>query len=137
LRPCSLTTVGVVLGTPYYMSPEQIYQSNIDIRSDIYCLGATMYHMLTGEVPFTGNTPIDVMQQRLFATPDPRKKNILIPQQVSQLVQKMMSKELKYRHNTVDELIQHISEVQENFTSPSIVNRKTRRIFPPNRDGNS
>ncbi|BBM85283.1 protein kinase domain-containing protein [Candidatus Uabimicrobium amorphum] len=136
-RPCSLTTVGVVLGTPYYMSPEQIYQSNIDIRSDIYCLGATMYHMLTGEVPFTGNTPIDVMQQRLFATPDPRKKNILIPQQVSQLVQKMMSKELKYRHNTVDELIQHIDEVLENFASPSIVNRKTKRIFPQNLDGNN
>lgn len=131
-RPCSLTTVGVVLGTPYYMSPEQIYQSNIDIRSDIYCLGATLYHMLTGDVPFTGDTPIDVMQQRLFTTPDPRKKNPLISTRMSHLIQKMMSKELKFRHNNVDELIQHVEEVQKNFEPSPTSHRKTKRIFPQN-----
>ncbi|WP_372368057.1 protein kinase [Candidatus Uabimicrobium sp. HlEnr_7] len=137
-RPCSLTTVGVVLGTPYYMSPEQIYQSEIDIRSDIYCLGATLFHMLTGSVPFDGETPIDVMQKRLFSTPDPRQKNKTLSNNISQLVQKMMSKELKLRHNCVDELISHIEEVQKSLKQPQkLANQKTERLHNPKADNHS
>lgn len=64
-----LTQVGVTMGTPLYMSPEQIEGRPVDARSDIYALGVTAYHMLTGEPPFKGDTPLAVAVQHLNSKP--------------------------------------------------------------------
>jgi serine/threonine protein kinase len=70
-----LSEAGMAIGTPYYISPEQVRgQTNIDIRADIYSLGATLYHMVTGRVPYGGETPSDVMRKHV----DP-KVNIVPP----------------------------------------------------------
>ena len=61
----NLTQVGVTMGTPLYMSPEQIEGRELDSRSDIYSLGVTAYHMLAGEPPFTGDSPLAVAVQHL------------------------------------------------------------------------
>ncbi len=58
-----LAEAGMAIGTPYYISPEQVRgQTNVDIRADIYSLGATLYHMVTGKVPYGGETPNEVMR---------------------------------------------------------------------------
>src|SRR5205085_12164344 len=71
----SLTKTGYMLGTPHYVSPEQAQGRELDFRSDIYSLGIMLYHMVTGERPFDGATPIAViakhLQQPVPLTGDP------------------------------------------------------------------
>ena len=67
----TLTQVGVAMGTPLYMSPEQIEGRALDIRSDIYSLGVTCYHLLTGSAPFDGETALAIAMQHVNATPEP------------------------------------------------------------------
>ena len=56
----------MAIGTPYYISPEQVRgQVDVDIRADIYSLGATLYHMVTGQVPYGGETPTEVMRKHV------------------------------------------------------------------------
>ncbi len=76
-----LTRAGTTLGTPMYMSPEQIQEGQVDIRSDLYSLGVTLYHMLTGGPPFTGETPLALAMQHVQATvPDMRRFRDDIPE---------------------------------------------------------
>jgi serine/threonine-protein kinase len=78
----NLTQIGVAMGTPLYMSPEQIEGREIDSRSDIYSLGVSAYHMLAGEPPFTGDSPLTVAVQHLnqAAAPlDSRQPNLPAP----------------------------------------------------------
>ena len=110
-RTCTLTTEGIILGTPYYLSPEQTYQTNVDIRSDIYCLGATYYHMVIGEVPFPGDNPIDVIQKRLVTSPKPGKVKPDLPRPICNLIEKMMNKNAKKRHNNAKELVQELEMI--------------------------
>ncbi|MEM6329156.1 MAG: serine/threonine-protein kinase [Planctomycetota bacterium] len=67
----NLTQVGVTMGTPLYMSPEQVEGRAVDSRSDIYSLGVTAHHMLAGEPPFRGDTPLAVAVQHLNSEPPP------------------------------------------------------------------
>ena len=60
-----------IWGTPYYIAPEKVKRQKADARSDIYSLGATLYHALAGQPPFDGETPIEVVKARLGATPPP------------------------------------------------------------------
>lgn len=110
-RTCSLTTEGIILGTPYYLSPEQTYQTNVDIRSDIYSLGATYYHMVVGEVPFPGDNPIDVIQQRLHHTPKPNKAKPDLPKDIGNVIEKMMNCKKEKRHATAAELVKELEMV--------------------------
>lgn len=110
-RTCSLTTEGIILGTPYYLSPEQTYQTNVDIRSDIYSLGATFYHMVVGEVPFPGDNPIDVIQKRLVKTPKPGKVKTDLPKPVCTVIEKMMNKNIKKRHAKASDLVVELEGV--------------------------
>ena len=64
-----LTRAGTTLGTPMYMSPEQIQEGNVDVRSDLYSLGVTLFHMLAGRPPFTGETPLALAMQHVQAEP--------------------------------------------------------------------
>lgn len=66
-----MTQAGVAMGTPLYMSPEQIEGGDVDSRSDLYSLGVTAYQLLTGDPPFTGDTPLSVAVQHLNSRPDP------------------------------------------------------------------
>ncbi|HYG76947.1 MAG TPA: serine/threonine-protein kinase [Planctomycetota bacterium] len=77
----------------YYVSPEQVQGGNVDTRTDIYCLGCCLFHCLTGELPFEGGAPKEVLNRRLNEpTPDPREYNPAISPELSRIVMRMMAR---------------------------------------------
>lgn len=88
-----LTTVGMAMGTPAYMSPEQCMGRKLDGRSDIYSLGVTVYYALTGEKPFTGQSSFEIMtKQREHVPTVPCQMNPNVPKEISDLVMRMLAK---------------------------------------------
>jgi serine/threonine protein kinase len=104
---------GVPVGTPHYLSPEQARgEADVDIRSDIYSLGATLYHMLTGSTPFDGQSPMVLMTKHLTEEPPlPKRRNPAISKGASDLVLRMMSKDKEDRHQTPGELLEDLERV--------------------------
>ena len=109
-----VTGHGTIVGTPYYMAPEQIMGRPIDGRADIYALGAVMYKALTGETLFLGNTPMAVFTQHLNEAPIPmreRNPRIDIPDAVVDIVSRALAKHPEDRFQTIEELQSAIVEV--------------------------
>ncbi|MBI3726393.1 serine/threonine protein kinase [bacterium] len=107
------TDMGVPLGTPHYLSPEQARgEADVDIRSDIYSLGASLYHMLTGVPPFEGQSPMVLMTKHLTEEPiPPRRRNEEVSKAASDLVLTMMEKEKERRHQNPTELLDDLGRV--------------------------
>ena len=126
-----LSEAGMAIGTPYYISPEQVRgEINIDIRADIYSLGATLYHMATGKVPYSGETPNEVMRKHV----DP-KVNIVPPDHLNtklssglgMIVETMMAKNREQRYQTPDDLILDL-KCLERGESPMIAGQKPEAL---------
>jgi serine/threonine-protein kinase len=104
---------GRAFGTPYYISPEQIRgELNIDFRADIYSLGATLYHLVTGQVPFDATTPAAVMHRHLkdhLVPPD--HLNTSLSAGLGEVVEKMMAKRPQDRYASTHDLIQDLELV--------------------------
>ena len=108
-----VTDSGSIVGTPYYMSPEQIRGEDIDARADIYSMGALAYRILTGEPPFRAQTPVGVLTKHLTADlvpPSERKPELDIDPRVDAIVLKAMQKDRDERYQSVDDL-RHAIEV--------------------------
>ena len=105
---------GKAYGTPYYISPEQIRgEISIDGRADIYGLGATFYHMVTGRVPFMANDPSEVMKKHLrqeLVPPD--HINTSLSNGVSEVIEVMMAKRKEDRYNNAEDLLADLQAVQ-------------------------
>jgi serine/threonine-protein kinase len=103
----SATEEGIAMGTPFYVSPEQARgERRIDIRADIYSLGATLYHMVTGRVPFPGPNPAVVMTRHLNDPLEPPDEvNKRVGRGLSQIIEKMMAKDREARYQTPADLI--------------------------------
>ena len=101
-----LTTAGLAIGTPHYASPEQaLGKAEIDARSDIYGLGATLFHMLTGRVPFEGESGPAVMARHVNEDAPPcTELDPLIPKGLSAIVAKMLKRDPAERYQTPGEL---------------------------------
>ncbi len=99
-----MTRTGTQMGTAYYMSPEQVVNRGVDIRSDVYSLGITLYEMLTANVPFTGDTDFEVMQAHMqTAPPLPTRFYPYIPKGVENAVLQAIDKSQANRFQTVEE----------------------------------
>ncbi len=119
--PADLTPSGMSLGTPAYMAPEQVSGERVDQRADIYSLGATLYQMVTGRVPFEGGTGMAVAFKHLSeALVPPRKLNPNLPAAVNKVIVKALSKEPDLRYQTVDELVAAFREAVEGAKTPAI-----------------
>lgn len=101
------TQSGNLIGTPYYMSPEQYLDNTlVDHRSDIYSLGVTFYQILTGKLPFDGNSIVEVMMKHLKELPlEPKNLNNNISSSLSNIVLKMIEKDIDKRFQSYEELI--------------------------------
>jgi serine/threonine protein kinase len=107
-------TASSIVGTPQYMSPEQIEGKKVDSRSDIYSLGIVMYEMFTGSLPFTGTTPIAVAMRHLKEKPvNPSRLNRTLPKRVSEIILKCLEKDRTRRYQNIEELLKDLSEVEE------------------------
>lgn len=108
----SLTETGVVLGSVHYFSPEQARGSSVDVRSDIYALGVVLYELLTGELPFTGDSPIAIALSHLDSEPKPVAEVCPhIPKNLERAIMKAMAKDPADRYQTAGELWQDLIEV--------------------------
>ena len=96
------TGAGQVLGSPYYISPEQAQGQRVDARTDLYSLGVMFYEMLTGQRPYGGRSALDIMEQHANA-PVPRLPDNVTLQQA--LVDRLMAKRLSERYASADELL--------------------------------
>jgi eukaryotic-like serine/threonine-protein kinase len=102
-----VTSSGTVVGTPYYMAPEQICDQPVDHRADIYSLGAVMYKCLTGETLFPGSTPMAVFTRHLTEVPIAphiRTPHLAIPEAFSRIVMRALEKDPSARFQRVEEL---------------------------------
>jgi predicted Ser/Thr protein kinase len=114
-----LTTNGLVLGTPAFMSPEQACGEPIDHRSDLFALGLIMYEMLAGKHPFDG-TAAAIARQNLAADPPPLRKrapDVKVPAELEALVFRLLEKEPAKRFQSAAELIETLDQI---FMAPSV-----------------
>jgi len=127
-----LSEAGMAIGTPYYISPEQVRgQTNIDIRADIYSLGATLYHMVTGKVPYGGETPNEVMRKHVdpnIAIIPPDHLNSKLSGGLGMVVETMLAKNREQRYQTPDDLILDLKCLQRG-ESPMIAGQKPETLL--------
>ncbi len=111
----SMTLTGVIVGTPCYMSPEQARaDKEIDFRSDIYSLGATLYHLVTGKIPFEGESAMSVITKLLTEPlPPPKIKNPSVSKQCSALIEAMMEKNPADRQQSWEDVVRDFDLVLE------------------------
>ena len=105
----SETKSGIVLGTPNYMSPEQINSQEIDGRADIFSLGVVFFELLTGQLPFKGNTLTNLLYQiTQVKHPSPREINPKVPKPCEQIINKALAKNPDQRFQTAGELAKYV-----------------------------
>jgi len=116
----SVTQTGIALGTPHYMSPEQVRgEHSVDIRSDIYSLGATLYHMVTGSPPFVGTSAAVVITKHLSEeAPHPKEKNPSLSDGLCQVILRMMEKEQGDRYQSAQELLRDLEIMGSGASAP-------------------
>ncbi|MFC2141931.1 protein kinase [Acidobacteriota bacterium] len=125
----SITGSGVMIGTPQYMSPEQVEGKEVDQRSDIYSLGIILYEMLTDRVPFEGDTPLTVgVKQKTEIPKDPRGFNERIQEDLNRLILKCLDKERKNRYQSADELRSELERLEQGLPTTDRVASKKRPL---------
>jgi predicted ATPase len=109
-----VTATGVIIGTPDYISPEQAEGEEADQRSDIYSFGVILYEMVTGRVPFEGDTALSVALKHKTEEPlDPREFNDQISEGLSAVILKCMEKERERRYQSAEELLLELKNIEE------------------------
>ena len=111
-----LTKTGMIFGTPEYMSPEQAAGKSLDHRVDVYAVGVILYEMLTGRVPFVGDTFMGILTQHMFEEPPTLREvnpSLSCSDEVEQVVYAAMSKDPEQRYPTMEVLREALSDALE------------------------
>jgi len=126
LKAKGITGAGVMVGTPEYMSPEQVESKEVDQRSDVYTLGVILYEMVTGRVPFEGDTPLSVaVKHKTEAPPDPKQVNTQIPEDLSRLILKCLEKDSHKRYQSAGEVRSELENIEKGIpTTDRVIPRK-------------
>ena len=118
----SATADGSIVGTPEYMSPEQVDGRGVDERTDIYAVGVILFEMVTGRVPFVGDTPLSIaFKHKTDRPPAPREMNPAVPPELDRLILKCLEKDKAKRYQSTAELAAELSGIEEAYrtTEPS------------------
>ncbi len=126
----SMTQSGTGLGTPHYMAPEQARNAkHVDHRTDIYALGGTLYHFLTGQTPFKGDTIVDLITAKERGSFTPAKRiTPEVPERLDLILDKAMARDPKYRYATMAEFITDLESLQMASDSLSFINAPDREV---------
>jgi serine/threonine protein kinase/Tfp pilus assembly protein PilF len=120
------TNLGSILGTVRYMSPEQACGEHVDQSTDIWSLGVVLYEMVTGHVPFTGDTPREVMSAILEKEPPPLTRYVAdAPAELHQIISKTLRKGRSQRYHSAPELLQALKDVRHKLEVEAELERST------------
>jgi serine/threonine-protein kinase len=124
IQASSQTATGVVKGTPYYMSPEQITGEKVDGRTDIFSLGVMTYQLLTGKLPFTGDTIAALMHQIMNVKhPDPREYNPKLYKPLVAIIDKALEKDREKRYQTAGQMAAHLRELAKKIDAAALAQK--------------
>ncbi len=126
----SLTTPGQIIGTPYYMAPEQAIEEEVDGRTDVYALGGILYEMLTGTPPFTGSAYLEIVYKHLKTAPEPPSRACPeqgIPAAVDALVMRALEKRKERRYGDMAEFADAMLDLLWSIDHLAASNLRPRR----------
>jgi eukaryotic-like serine/threonine-protein kinase len=108
-----MTEAGSIMGTAHYLSPEQARGAQVTAASDLYSVGVVLYEMLTGDVPFTGDTPVEIAMKHLNDAPRPPSARVPgIPADLDRIVMRALAKDPQDRYRSAEELDSDLARVE-------------------------
>jgi serine/threonine protein kinase/Tfp pilus assembly protein PilF len=121
LKTKGITAAGVMIGTPEYMSPEQVEGKEVDERSDIYSLGVILYEMVTGRVPFEGDTPFTIGVKHKSEEPkDPKELNTQLPEDLNLVILRCLEKDKEKRYQSAGEVRAELTRIEKGIPTTEI-----------------
>src|SRR5256714_1236098 len=115
-----MTEVGSIIGTAQYLSPEQAKGAPVDQRSDVYSVGIVLYEMLTGQVPFTGDTPLEIAMKHLSEVPvPPSELRDEVPEDIDMVTLRALAKDPEDRYQTAEEMDADLARIQRGLAVSS------------------
>jgi serine/threonine protein kinase/Flp pilus assembly protein TadD len=129
LKAKGITGAGVMIGTPEYMSPEQVEGKDVDQRSDIYSLGVILYEMVTGRVPFEGDTPFTIGVKHKSESPkDPKELNTQLPEDLNLVILRCLEKDKEKRYQSAGEVRSELENIEKGIPTTEKVIPKRKPI---------
>jgi serine/threonine-protein kinase len=120
----------IILGTPHYMSPEQIINSTTDHLTDIYSAGVTLFHLVTGFPPFSGSSHWEIMDKHLHApVPSLKEYRSNVPEKLVQIIEKCMEKKKEDRYQSAGQVLNEIDGIRDSEGKTFITDNSMLNIF--------